>query len=106
MCGCKRAIGGRVEPATASSDEPVAIEYKKWRNKRDGYEVTVLGVHHQPSPSGGYHSTVTVRGTKVDSERTASWPATVFLQTFEPMGRRLKIPTRWERLNRKSNRGT
>lgn len=94
-----------MEPAAAPSDEPVAIEYKRWRNRQEGYEVVVLGVHHQPAPSGGYHSTVTVQGTRASSDRKAAWPATVFLQTFEPLGRKLKIPTRWERLNRKSNRG-
>jgi len=95
-----------VEPAAAPSDEPVAIEYKRWKHKEDGYKVTVLEVHHQPKPEGGYHSVVTVRGTRVDSDRKATWPAKVFLQTFESLGRKLKIPTRWERLNRKSNRGT
>jgi hypothetical protein len=107
MCGCRRAAGSFVESAMALSDdvmresptkEPIVIEYKRWRNFRSGYEVIVLGVHHRMTPEGLYLSAVTVQGNKVSSTLRVVWPAGVFLRAFEPLGRKLKMPTQWERL--------
>ena len=80
------------------SEKPIAIEYARWRSKRADYEVTVLEVHHREGPEGGYRTTVTVQGSKTSPTRRVTWPAGVFQRTFEPVGPKLKIPTRWERL--------
>lgn len=80
------------------SEEPVEIEYAQWRSKRQGYEVEVLEVHHQPAAKWGYYSTVVVRGTRTSRDKRVSWPAKVFLRGFEPVGPKLKVPTRWERV--------
>jgi len=80
------------------SEKPVAIEYARWRNKRGGYEVTVLEVHHREGPEGGYRTTVAVRGSKTSPTKRVTWPAGVFQRTFEPVGPKLKIPTCWDRI--------
>ena len=79
--------------------EPIEIEYKRWRSKSQSYEVIVLQVHHRQSLQG-YVSTVYVRGSRHDPDKQVSWPAPVFLRSFEPLGRKLRIPTRWERLKK------
>jgi len=79
--------------------EPIEIEYKRWRNKRQSYVVVVLEVHHRQSLQGCV-STVIVRGSRRDPDKRVSWPAPVFLRTFESLGRKLKIPTRWDRLRK------
>jgi len=80
-------------------DEPVEIEYKRWRSKRQSYEVVVLEVRHRQSPEG-FLSTVIVQGSRQDPKKRVSWPASTFLRTFEPLGRKLKIPTRYDRLRK------
>jgi len=79
--------------------EPIEIEYKRWRSKRQSYVVVVLEVHHKQSLKG-YVSTVIVRGSQRDSKKRVSWPAATFLRAFEPLGRKLKIPTRYDRLRK------
>jgi hypothetical protein len=80
-------------------DEPVAIEYKRWRNKRGGYVVVVLEVHHSQGKHGWF-SRVVVCGNRTSKEKRVMWPGTVFLRTFEPIGRKLKIPSRWDRIGK------
>ncbi len=81
------------------SDEPAKIEYKRWRCKRHGYVVEVLAVHHRRGPLGRY-STVIVKGSRRGPDKQVSWEASVFLRTFKPLGRKLRVLTRWDRLRR------
>ena len=97
MCGCNRALGPFLASAMTPSKDPAEIEYKRWRSKRQGYVVVVLGVHHRRGEHG-YFSTVLVQGSNRDKDKRVTWPAQTFLRTFEPLGRKLKIPTRWDRL--------
>ena len=84
------------------SSEPIAIEYKRWRRKRyagerQGYTVEVVEVHHRLGEHG-YYTTVFVLNP---NGKRVSWPALPFLRAFEPVGRKLRIPTWWERIRRK-----
>lgn len=80
-----------------SSEEPVEIEYKRYRNKRKGYTVEVTGVTHRRG-TFGYHTTVHVRQPK---GKACSWPAKTFLRTFEPVGRKIQLRTIRDRVMRR-----
>lgn len=98
-CSMKRRSGVHqaCEIGMTPDDEPTAIEYKRWRNKRADYTVVVLAVHHSEGKHGWF-SHVTVLGSRTSKDKRVVWPAKVFLRTFEPIGRKIKIPSRWERI--------
>jgi hypothetical protein len=79
------------------SPEPVEISHKRWRSKRSKTIVEVVSVHHRQGKHG-YYSTVTIFDLK--RKRKVTWPAKTFLRVYKPIGRRLKIRTIWERLDR------
>jgi len=82
---------------TPPSAELVEVEYKRYRSKRKNDIVTVLGVKHSQGAFGWY-STVTVQN---QHGKRVSWPAPVFLRAYEPVGRKLKIKTIWQRIRGK-----
>lgn len=71
------------------------IEHNRWRSRAKGYVVTVTNVTHQHGPSG----TVTFVTFKTRT-RSLSWSAVSFLRAFEPIGRKLRRRSIWERLLR------
>lgn len=77
------------------SPEPIKIEYRRWKNKKRGYVVEVEGVHHSQGKYGWY---ATVKVREKGKEKVVTWPGRTFLRTFEPIGRKLRIPSSWERL--------
>lgn len=81
------------------SDEPIAIDYKRWKSKRGDYVVVVQGVYHKEGKHGWY-TQVAVLGSRTSKSKRVVWPARVFLRTFEPVGRKLRILTRWERIGK------
>lgn len=81
------------------SDEPLAIAYKRWRNKQSDYEVIVTEVHHRRGEHGWF-THVVVKGSKLSPDKRVTWPGKVFLRRFEPLGRKLRIRSRWERIRR------
>ena len=74
--------------------EPAAILYKRWKHKKRGYIVTVFAVRNYQGEHG-FHSMVIVHD-QYGKER--QWAANVFLDTFSPMGRKLKFRRWWERI--------
>jgi hypothetical protein len=78
----------------ASELDPLAILYKRWRNRRYRYLVDVVDVKSYSGAAIQTYRTVTVR--RVKSHETRTWPAEVFLRTFEPVGRKVKKRTAWE----------
>jgi len=79
------------------SETPFEIPYKRWAHIEAGYIVTILGVYHSSGVHGCY-AKVVVKGTRLSKKKQATWSAQVFLQTFKPLGRKLKFKTVWERL--------
>lgn len=79
-----------------SSEDPLAILYKRWRNRRHRYLVDVVDVKSYSGPALPTYRTVAVRRVRGHEERV--WPAEVFLKTFEPVGRKVKKKTAWELL--------
>jgi hypothetical protein len=79
------------------SPEPIAIEYKRWRHKASGYEVTFVGIRHWEGKHGVF-SEVTVQGSRWKKDQRVTWPAKTFLRVFEPVGRKFRVKSRWERL--------
>lgn len=77
------------------SEEPITIEYKRWRHKEATYDVIVLGVQHQEGEYGWF-SHVIVRGSRLSKDLRVTWPAKVFLRSFEPVGKKIKIWSRWD----------
>ncbi len=77
-------------------EDPVEIPYKKWRHRVRKSIVQVTAVHHYRGHEGCYYTTVTVEGRS--SPHPVVWPSKVFLETFEPVGRKIKIKSAWERL--------
>lgn len=100
MARAKTATGGLPEALGTPSDEPVAIEHVRYRNKAAGYVVVVLEVHHHPATERGYHSMVVVRGSRTSKDKRVVWPAKVFLRQFEPIGRKVRLRSSWERLKK------
>lgn len=80
-----------------SEEEPIAVEYKRWRHKKRGYEVTVTSVQHFQTVDGWF---ALIRVREKSATREKSWTSKVFFDTFEPLGRKLRIRTRWERIRR------
>jgi hypothetical protein len=77
---------------------PAEIEHKRYRSKRKGNEVvTVIGVTH----SQGAHGWYSVVSVKYESGKKVSWPAGVFLRAFEPVGRKMRVKTIWQRIKGK-----
>jgi len=76
--------------------DPLTIPYKRWRNLRHRYLVEVVDVQSYSGKALMTYRTVMVRRVKGHEERT--WPAEVFLKTFEPVGRKLRKKTAWDRL--------
>lgn len=75
--------------------DPLAIKYKRWRNRSFGYLVDVVDVKDYVGAS--FYRVVTVqRVRQVGPTRT--WAAEVFLRTFEPVGRKLRKRTAWDLL--------
>jgi len=74
--------------------DPLAIPYKRWRNVRHRYLVDVLDVKDYSGTSLPMYRTVKVRWVRTKEERT--WPAEVFLKTFEPVGRKVRAKTAWD----------
>lgn len=81
---------------------PIEIPYKRWRHKDRGYLVTVLEVHHRLGEHGWL---TTVRVLCTDWPRPKSWPAQVFLNTFESVVKR-KVMTRYQRIAKKDRDST
>jgi hypothetical protein len=79
------------------SPKPISIEYKRWRHKASGYEVVFVGIRHWEGKHGVF-SEVTVRGSRWKSDLLVTWPGKTFLRIFEPIGRKFRIKSRWERL--------
>lgn len=82
---------------TPPQEGPAEIGYKRYRSKHKGEIVTVVGVTHSQGKHGWY-STVSVR---YKTGKRVSWPARVFLRAFEPVGRKMKVKTIWQRLQGK-----
>lgn len=78
--------------------EPIAIEYKRWKNKKKGYKVELVGVHHNQNSGGLWYTQVVVRGSAFSETTRVVWPVKTFLRMFKPIGRKMRILTRWERL--------
>jgi hypothetical protein len=74
--------------------DPLAILYKRWRNVRHKYLVDVLDVKDYSGTSLTVYRTVKVRGVRTKVERT--WPAEVFLKSFQPVGRKVRTRTAWD----------
>lgn len=77
------------------TDEPIRIDYKRWRHKDRGYIVTLVSVLNYKGKHG-YLTSVTVQ--QKGASRPAVWPGETFVRTFEPAGRRIRRLTRWQRL--------
>lgn len=75
-------------------DEPVEIPYKRWKHKTKGYIVTVYAVRNYQG-AHGFHSVVIVHD---GHGKAKSWVAKAFLETFEPIGRKMKVKRWWERI--------
>ncbi len=71
------------------------IPYKRWKNMRHNYLVDVLDVQRFDGEATSYQ-VVLVRRVQGAQER--AWPVDVFLKTFEPVGRKLRQKTIWDRL--------
>lgn len=78
----------------AKPSDPQAVLYKRWRNRRFGYLVDVQGVRDFQGATS--YREVSVRRVKGHGSRT--WPAEVFLRSFEPVGRKMRKRTAWELL--------
>ena len=75
--------------------EPLQIEYKNWRHKERRYWVVVVEVLNFRGKHG-FNTSVVVEHKGLTGTR--SWPAKVFLETFEPMGRRMRRKSRYDLL--------
>lgn len=77
---------------------PVEVEYKRYRHRRKGTVVVVINVTNHPGTLG-YYTAVTV---EEKGGKQVTWPGTVFLKTFEPIGRKIR-PNRYTRLRGKKD---
>ena len=75
--------------------EPPKIEHQWWRHKKAGYEVEVLGVYNYGPPP--YRRTVVVDRSRC-AKKKRTWPAELFVATFEPLGEAIERKTLWEQL--------
>ena len=71
------------------------IRYKRWKNKRHGYLVEILDVQNYP---GGQTCYQTVRVKRVRSHEERTWAVEAFLKSFDPIGRKMRQKTAWDRL--------
>lgn len=74
--------------------DPLAIEYKRWRNRHHKYLVEVIDVKDWNGKALASYRSVLVRRVRGQEQR--SWPAEVFLKTFDPIGRKVRKRTTWE----------
>jgi hypothetical protein len=80
--------------AARTPKDPLAILYKRWRNVRHRYLVDVLDVKNYSGESLGVYRTVKVRQVRTKVDRT--WPAEVFLRSFQPVGQKVRTKTAWD----------
>lgn len=77
-----------------STQDPPEIRHNRWRHKKRGYTVKVLGVYnHGRHPP--YHRTVLV-DRMATTKKPRSWSAHRFVAEFEPIGRPPKKKTLWD----------
>jgi len=77
--------------------DPPNIEHRRWRHKKLGYEVKVLGVFNYGNQPP-YRRTVLVDRTQF-TKKEKTWAATRFTVEFEPLGRRSpKFKSLWNHL--------
>ena len=77
------------------TESPVEIPYRRWKHATRGYIVTVYAVRNYLGDHG-FHSVVIVHDQH-NTERV--WAAPIFLKTFKPIGRKLRIKSWWERIS-------
>lgn len=78
--------------------EPIEVPYERYRSKDKGYVIRIVGVYHTQVPNGWV---TLIKAIRQGEARIFSWPGKTFYRYFEPVGRKLRVPTRWERLRRK-----
>ncbi len=76
------------------SEAPVKIEYHRWKHKERGYTVRVENVQNFRGALGF----VTVVRVSRKGFRLVEWPSETFLNTFEPIGRKWRMKSRWDRI--------
>jgi hypothetical protein len=68
-------------------------DYNKWKHKALGYKVEILDIRHNNRPDGSIYSVVIVRGTLLSKKQKRTWPASIFRDTFTPVGAKNKDRT-------------
>ena len=100
MCGCQRALQTPSNSTTEALPKAPTLEYARWQSKGAGYEILVTGVYNKMKPDGeSFYSRVVVQGTRTSPTKRVSWPMHVFLESFEPLGPKIRIQSRWERIS-------
>lgn len=72
--------------------------YRRYRHKSDNYVVEVLGVETVSGAAATWKA-IHVRGTLLNTERETTWNLGTFLILFKPVGKKLRQPTSWDRLD-------
>lgn len=86
-----------VDPSPGFEAEPFQVEYKRWKHVTSGQVYIVTGVQHNLG-NHGWYTTVEIKHS--ETGKRSSVAVAYFKKHYVSLGRKLKFPSCWERIDR------